>query len=109
MLTTLELAAAIVRTVRRHPDLSDVKCAAEVFELLHVSSAWFCRCSEEDGVSVDTRMESATSLADIVAAMAALKTRIEELEALRAAAEATAPRRRGRGILQDGSKPERMR
>ena len=98
MLTALELAAAIVRTVRRHPDLSDVKCAAEVFDLLHSSSVWFCRCSEDEaGLSVETPMERATELPAIVAAMAALKVRVEELEALRAAAEATAPRRRRRG------------
>jgi hypothetical protein len=100
MLTTLELAAAIVRTVRRHPDLSDVQCAAEVFEVLHSSSAWFCRCSEEDGISVETPFEQpAPPLAEIIAAMAALEARLEELRTLRGAAEATAPRRRRGGVV----------
>jgi hypothetical protein len=105
MMTTLELAAALVRTVRRHPELSDVQCAAEVFEVLHISSAWFCRCSEVDGISVETPFEQEAParavagpapLAAIVARVAALEARLEELRELRAAATDTArrPRRR---------------
>jgi hypothetical protein len=96
MLTTLELAAALVRTVRRHPELSDVQCAAEVFEVLHISSAWFCRCSEVDGISVETPFEQEAParavagpapLAAIVARIVALEARLEELRALKSAAE----------------------